>query len=42
MKPIIHATFPLQDAAQAHTMQETGRCRGKIVLDVQAVDQATT
>jgi NADPH2:quinone reductase len=32
--PIIHATFPLFDAAAAHAMMESGAHIGKIVLTV--------
>jgi putative PIG3 family NAD(P)H quinone oxidoreductase len=32
LKPIIHATFPLADAAEAHRMMEAGDHIGKIVL----------
>ena len=31
-KPIIHATFPLKEAAQAHHMMESGVHTGKIIL----------
>lgn len=34
IKPIIHATFPLEQAAQAHEMLEGGEHIGKIVLTV--------
>lgn len=34
IKPHISATFPLQQAAQAHNASETGSTRGKIVLTV--------
>jgi putative PIG3 family NAD(P)H quinone oxidoreductase len=34
LKPIIHATFPLADAAEAHRMMEAGDHIGKIVLTV--------
>ncbi len=30
--PVIHATFPLEEAAAAHALMETGRHIGKIVL----------
>ncbi len=30
--PVIHATFPLQDAADAHTLMESSQHIGKIVL----------
>jgi NADPH:quinone reductase-like Zn-dependent oxidoreductase len=32
--PVIHATFPLEDAAAAHRLIESGRHVGKIVLVV--------
>lgn len=32
--PIIHATFPLRDAAKAHAMMEEGKHIGKIMLTV--------
>jgi len=35
VRPIIHATFPLERAADAHMLMESGRHMGKIVLDVQ-------
>lgn len=35
IKPVIHATFPLDQAAQAHAMMETGDHIGKIVLKVE-------
>jgi NADPH2:quinone reductase len=31
-KPIIHATFPLKEAARAHHMLESGVHTGKIIL----------
>jgi NADPH:quinone reductase-like Zn-dependent oxidoreductase len=31
----LSARFPLKDAAKAHQKSETGRTRGKIVLDVE-------
>ena len=34
IKPVIHATFPLAEAAQAHIMMEAGQHIGKIVLNV--------
>lgn len=34
IKPIIHATFPLEQAAQAHAMMEAGEQIGKIILTV--------
>ena len=32
IKPVIHATFPMADAAAAHTLMESGAHVGKIVL----------
>ncbi|MDN5843821.1 MAG: NAD(P)H-quinone oxidoreductase [Alcaligenaceae bacterium] len=34
IRPVIHATFPLQDAARAHTMMDAGEQIGKIILTV--------
>jgi NADPH:quinone reductase len=34
IKPIIHTTFPLGEAAAAHALMESSRHMGKIVLDV--------
>ena len=34
IRPIVHATFPLADAAEAHRLMETGSHSGKIVLTV--------
>lgn len=34
LTPNIDATFPLADAAKAHTLQEKGHVRGKLVLEV--------
>ena len=34
VKPIIHATFPLRDAAAAHRLMESSAHVGKIVLTV--------
>jgi putative PIG3 family NAD(P)H quinone oxidoreductase len=34
IKPVIHAEFPLADAAQAHTLMESSQHIGKIVLRV--------
>ena len=34
IKPVIHATFPLNEAARAHEMMEAGAHIGKIVLTV--------
>jgi NADPH:quinone reductase len=33
LKPLIHARFPLADAAAAHKLMESGAHIGKIVLD---------
>jgi len=33
VRPIIHTTFPLAEASQAHALMESGRHIGKIVLD---------
>ena len=35
IKPVIHATFPLADAARAHELMESGTHIGKIVLTVE-------
>jgi NADPH2:quinone reductase len=32
--PVVHATFPLRDAAAAHRMMESGVHIGKLVLVV--------
>ncbi len=34
VKPVIHATFPLAEAARAHRLMETGAHIGKIMLEV--------
>jgi len=34
IRPIVHATLPLKDAARAHAMMESGEQIGKIVLTV--------
>ncbi|MGZ8998707.1 MAG: NAD(P)H-quinone oxidoreductase [Allosphingosinicella sp.] len=34
LKPVIHATFPLAEAAKAHALMESGEHVGKIVLTV--------
>ena len=34
LTPVIHATFPLGDAARAHALMESGEHIGKIVLTV--------
>lgn len=36
IRPIIHATFPLAQAAQAHTMMDAGEQIGKIILTMDA------
>ena len=36
VKPIIHRTFPLSDAAAAHRLMESSEHIGKIVLSVQS------
>lgn len=36
IKPIIHKTFELDDAAAAMTEQESGHCRGKVVVRITA------
>jgi putative PIG3 family NAD(P)H quinone oxidoreductase len=33
VKPIIHTTFPLEDASEAHRLMESSRHMGKIVLE---------
>jgi NADPH2:quinone reductase len=35
VKPVLHATFPLDEAAEAHRLMESSRHVGKIVLTVQ-------
>lgn len=35
IKPVIHATFPLEQAAAAHAMMEAGKHIGKIMLKVE-------
>ena len=32
VKPLVHATFPLAEAAQAHALMESSTHIGKIVL----------
>jgi len=32
IRPVIHATFPLREAARAHAMMDAGEQIGKIVL----------
>jgi NADPH2:quinone reductase len=34
IRPVVHATFPLADAARAHMLMESGQHIGKIVLTV--------
>ena len=34
IKPVIHATFPLEEASKAHALMESGVHIGKIVLEV--------
>ena len=34
VKPVIHSTFPLKDAAKAHALMESSEHIGKIVLDL--------
>jgi putative PIG3 family NAD(P)H quinone oxidoreductase len=34
IRPVIHGTFPLQDAAKAHALMESGQHIGKIILTV--------
>ncbi|MHB8551651.1 MAG: zinc-binding dehydrogenase, partial [Acidiferrobacterales bacterium] len=36
VRPVVHAVFPLEQAAQAHVMMESGMHIGKIVLQVTA------
>lgn len=36
IRPVVHATFPLAQAAQAHGLMESGRHIGKIILTVPA------
>lgn len=36
IQPVVHATFPLAQAAQAHGLMESGRHIGKIILTVPA------
>ena len=37
IKPVIHTTFPLPDASEAHRLMEEGSHRGKILLTTKAV-----
>jgi NADPH:quinone reductase-like Zn-dependent oxidoreductase len=39
LRPVIEATFPLEDAAKAHEIGETNRVTGKLVLTVGPVDK---
>jgi putative PIG3 family NAD(P)H quinone oxidoreductase len=41
VKPVIHAQFPLERAAEAHRMMEESRHIGKIVLIVSALPETT-
>jgi NADPH:quinone reductase-like Zn-dependent oxidoreductase len=41
IKPVIHATFPMEQAADAHRMMEASQHIGKIVLTVDALPAAT-
>ena len=34
LRPHVSQTFPLEQAARAHELSETGRTQGKIVLSV--------
>src|SRR5690606_32465949 len=34
IRPVIHTTFPLREAAQAHAMMDAGEQIGKIILTV--------
>ena len=34
LRPRVHRTFPLENAAKAHELGETGRTTGKLVLTV--------
>jgi NADPH2:quinone reductase len=34
VRPIIHATFPLRDAAEAHRLMESSAHVGKIILTI--------
>ena len=36
VKPVIHATFPLQDAKLAHELMESSKHIGKIMLEVKS------
>src|SRR5207247_7082691 len=38
VRPVIHATFPLASAAEAHQLMETGSHIGKIILRVVSTD----
>lgn len=34
VRPVVHATYPLRDAASAHQALESGEVIGKVVLTV--------
>ena len=34
LKPLVDTVLPLEEAAEAHRLIETGRVRGKLVLEV--------
>ena len=34
IRPLVHATYPLEQAAQAHALMESGAHIGKIILTV--------
>lgn len=36
MRPVIHRVLPLEDAAEAHRLLESGEVIGKVVLQVAA------
>src|SRR2546426_10231604 len=42
VRPVIHATFPLALAAEAHRLMETGSHIGKIVLEAGSHTDAST
>ncbi|MGZ8307927.1 MAG: zinc-binding dehydrogenase, partial [Allosphingosinicella sp.] len=37
IRPVIHSTFPLTDAAGAHRLMDSGEHVGKIVLEVPVI-----